>query len=137
MNLRLAILGFILFYSYSGICDVLDINEMAMEKFVLIGKMKAKPNCETRLEDVLKGLAEGTYTEPGCLFYALHRDIQDSSIFVLVEGWTSQQALETHLHTAHFMQAFPIIQSLIIGDPELSSLTPLAEGDKKGSLFGK
>lgn len=105
-----------------------------MEEFVLIGKMKARTDCEKKLEDALKRLSLGTHTEPGCLFYALHRDTSDSSIFVLVEGWASKQALTDHFNSPHFAQEFPLISSLIIGEPELTYLTSLCSGEK-GTLF--
>jgi quinol monooxygenase YgiN len=110
------------------------IGENTMDHFVLIGKMKAKPNCETQLHDTLQKLSATSHTEPGCLFYALHRDAQDSSIFVLIEGWASQEAFQAHLTSPHFYRHFPDIQSLTIGEPQLSNLTPLGEG-KKGNLF--
>lgn len=64
-----------------------------MTQFILIGKMKAKPGCEEQLEKVLQTLAKGTHTEPGCLFYALHRNEENHSIFVLIEGWASKNIL--------------------------------------------
>jgi quinol monooxygenase YgiN len=102
-----------------------------MEEFVLIGKMKAKPNCETQLEKALKELSVGTYTEAGCLLYALHRDIENPTTFILIEKWTSKEALEIHFNSPHFLQQFPIIASLVIGEPELTYLTPLSEGKKE------
>lgn len=111
-----------------------SFNGGTMSEFVLIGKMKAKTGCEALLEDVLKELSIGTHTEPGCIFYMLHRDAEDPSIFVLIEGWASKEALEVHFKSPHFLQQFPRISSLISGDPELTYLTPLGEG-KKGNLF--
>jgi quinol monooxygenase YgiN len=107
-----------------------------MEEFVLIGKMRAKPSCEAKLEAVLKTLSKGTYTEPGCLFYALHRDMNDSLLFVLVEGWASKEALDAHVNSPHFLKEFPLLSSLIVGEPELTYLTPLSKG-KKGNLFDR
>ncbi len=117
-----------------GMTEQVSINGEKMKEFVLVGKMKAKPDCETRLEDALKALSIGTYTEPGCILYALHRDVEDPSVFVLVEGWVSQEALEAHFNSPHFLQQFPIISSLIVDEPELTYLTPLCEG-KKGNVL--
>lgn len=121
---------------FNNICsgESKPVNGEVMKEFVLIGKMKAKPNCEMKLEEVLKTLSLGTYTEPGCIVYALHRDINDPSVFVLVEGWASKVDLEAHFNTPHFLQQFPNISSLIVGEPELTYLIPLGEG-KKGNLL--
>lgn len=112
----------------------LTAEEGMMEKFVLVGKMRAKPGCEQLLEDTLRKLAEGTYTEEGCLFYALHRDLKDPSLFVLIEGWASNDALEEHFKAPHFLKQFPVLSTLIVGEPELTYLNPLGSGPK-GNLF--
>lgn len=124
------------FWNGTVMAEFASSEGVIMEEFVLIGKMRAKPNCITSLEDALKTLAKGTYTESGCIFYALHRDSDDSSLFVLVEGWASKEALEAHFNSPHFLQQFPIISSLIVDEPELTYLTPLGKG-KKGTLFNR
>lgn len=83
-----------IFPNTHGMTELVSINGEKMKEFVLVGKMKAKPDCEERLEDALKALSVGTYTEPGCLLYALHRDVEDSSVFVLVEGWVYTRKLK-------------------------------------------
>jgi quinol monooxygenase YgiN len=82
----------------------------------------------------LQALSVGTYTESACAFYALHRDMTDPSIFVIVEGWASKEALDSHFTSPHFLQHAPKISSLIIGEPELTYLEPLNK-EQKGSLF--
>jgi quinol monooxygenase YgiN len=122
------------FLNNQGVAKQASINGENMKEFVMLGKMKAKQGCEEKLEDALKTLSEATYTEPGCLLYALHRDVEDPSIFVLVEGWVSKEALEAHFNSPHFLQQVSIITSLIVGEPELTYLTPLCTG-KKGSVL--
>ncbi len=105
-----------------------------VDKFVLIGRMKAKPDCEALLEETLQALSTETHTEPGCLFYALHRDANDPAVFVLIEGWMSKEALEAHFTSTHFLQHIPTIKSLLAFEPELTYLTPIS-ADVKGRLL--
>ena len=45
---------------------------------------------------------EPTRAEAGNDMYVLHTDKQDSSLFVFVEHWKSQKALDEHMQTPHF-----------------------------------
>ena len=55
-----------------------------MGAIFLLAKLKAKPGLESVIEKELKALAEATYLEPGCSLYAIHRDVNDSSQFVVI-----------------------------------------------------
>lgn len=35
-------------------------------------------------------------SEPGCLFHAVHRDVEDEYRLVFVEQWADQEAVRTH-----------------------------------------
>jgi quinol monooxygenase YgiN len=37
---------------------------------------------------------------PGCVYYALARDVLEEHVFHLIEGWSSRQALDAHLASA-------------------------------------
>ena len=55
-----------------------------------------------RVQSTLSDLVATTHGEDGCLRYALHRDRNDSTRFLLVEQWTNQDALEAHFGQPHF-----------------------------------
>lgn len=64
--------------------------------------MTAAPGCEEALFGHLSGLVEPTRAEPGCLIYELHRDPENAGKFFFYERFASQDALDTHVASAHF-----------------------------------
>ena len=40
-------------------------------------------------------------SEPGCLYYRLHRSTEDPDVFVFYEAYESAAALEVHKHSPH------------------------------------
>ncbi len=43
-----------------------------------------------------------TRAEAGNRMYVLHQDSEDAALFVFLEHWDSQQALDQHMQTPHF-----------------------------------
>lgn len=82
-------------------------------------------------------VAVPTHGEEGCLAYALHSDPDDSDRIVLVERWTSREALDAHLQTPHLL-AFRRDHADIWAEPMvIDVLTPFPAGDPaKGLLSG-
>jgi len=106
-----------------------------MSNVVVVATFKAQ---EGRLDEVIAGLTpviEQTHDEPGCLSYALHRDVNDPLRLVLVERWTSQVALESHFQQPYMEGLGQLAQELLSEPPTLHFCTPLAIGDElKGTL---
>jgi quinol monooxygenase YgiN len=103
-----------------------------MNEIILIAKLQAKPGHHEELEKELKLLVKGTCKEPECLLYALHRDADDPSRFVIIEKWASKKALDTHTSLPHFLRYRKYAVPILVGMPELVFLEPLGEGDKGG-----
>lgn len=55
--------------------------------------------------------------EPGCLQYALFRSVEDPDRFAVLERWTDQKALDTHLAQARARPS--AYGSLRIGAPTM------------------
>ena len=56
-------------------------------------------------EDVLKAIktvVDATRKEPGCIFYDVFEDINNSMKFVFIEIWKSQAAIDSHFRSTHF-----------------------------------
>ena len=70
-----------------------------------------------KLEELLARLlqmVEFTSKEEGCLFYNLHVDRNDPTIFYFLEGWKNAAALEFHDQT-------PYVQAIIKDAPTLTT----------------
>ena len=91
-----------------------------MAELTLIVRIKAKPGREPELEAALRAVVEPTHREPGCMRFALHRSTTDANVYVLVERWSSKQALEAHLKE-------PYLWTLLARLPELAEPSDVAE----------
>ena len=78
----------------------------------IIGTVVAKPEKRAELLKILTSFVTPTRTEPGCINYDFHCDVEDPNVFVFYENFVSQQALDTHL-------AMPYLQPLIDRTDEL------------------
>ena len=62
----------------------------------------ANPGQEDAVRDAALACVAPTRAEAGNSMYVLHRDTKDAALFVFVEHWVSQQALDQHMQTPHF-----------------------------------
>ncbi|AZU62705.1 putative quinol monooxygenase [Neobacillus mesonae] len=79
----------------------------------VVAKAKLKP--EVNPEDYImlaRELVAETRKEKGCISYALHEDINDPTIFTMLEEWENEQALEQHNQTAHMVRIIPELKKL-------------------------
>ena len=79
----------------------------------MCARFQAKPEYKDELRARLIEMVKLTHKEEGCLFYNLHVDRNDESIFYFLEGWRDQEALQFHNST-------PYIQAIIADAPRLT-----------------
>ncbi len=74
-----------------------------MEKQVTVfAKCKAKQGTEENVKKELLALIPPTRLEEGCVSYDLHQAVDNPSVFVFCEIWSSKEHLESHMRTPHF-----------------------------------
>lgn len=54
------------------------------------------------LVKALHAVVDGTRTEEGNIAYVLHQDVNNPMVYVIIEVWKSQDAINTHNETPHF-----------------------------------
>jgi quinol monooxygenase YgiN len=102
-----------------------------MQEVMLMARLQAKPHQGDALEKELKALAEEVIREePGCILYAFHRDNCDSTVFVSIERFVSQQAFDLHLLSTHLKKHSSRMKELLVEEPTLTFLTPIGSGQK-------
>jgi len=57
---------------------------------------------QSDFEQALKAVVEGTNTEEGNIAYEAHQDVNNPLVYVIVEVWKSQDAINIHNETEHF-----------------------------------
>ncbi len=106
-----------------------------MSNVVVVASFKVQEGQVDAAIAALTPIIEQTHDEPGCLSYALHRDVNDPLRLVLVERWTSQVALESHFQQPYLEGLGQLGQELLSEPPTLHFCTPVPLGDElKGTL---
>ena len=66
---------------------------------------------------VYRELIEATRREAGCRSYDLHREMDDETRFMLIEEWDSQEHLDAHTQTEHFVRLVGELEKLEYAEP--------------------
>lgn len=70
-----------------------------------------------RALEAYRELVVATRQEPGCLSYELLQGRDDTTRFVLVEEWESQEHLDAHTRTEHFVRLVAALEDLEKAEP--------------------
>ena len=106
-----------------------------MSRVVVVATFEIQEGKGEEAKALLHELIEGSHAEAGCLSYALHRDNNDPNVFVIVEVWTSQVALEAHFQHPYVKALAERGPDVIASPPVIRFCAPLTVGDPvKGAL---
>ena len=86
---------------------------MSNQEIIMCARFQAKKEKLEELKERLLEMVELTSKEEGNLFYNLHVDNMDSTIFYFLEGWKNAEALASHDQT-------PYVRAIIADAPELT-----------------
>lgn len=68
----------------------------------VVATFMALPDKEQQVEEVLRGMIDPTRAEPGNRRYELYSDSRRSAVFVLIEVYEDQAAVEAHRAGEHY-----------------------------------
>ncbi|MDR3222571.1 MAG: antibiotic biosynthesis monooxygenase [Methanobrevibacter sp.] len=69
---------------------------------IVFATVTLKTGKNQELINVSKDLIKNTRLEEGCIDYNLYDDCESQDLFVFVEKWKDEKALNEHMETAHF-----------------------------------
>ena len=72
------------------------------EKIVLIARLKVKADSVEAAKNAALAIVEDSRREDGCINYDFHQAIDDETVFIWHETWTSKAAIDAHGASAHF-----------------------------------
>jgi quinol monooxygenase YgiN len=102
---------------------------------VVVATIQVKPGTEDEALAALTASIPPTHEEPGCLAYALHRDVDDPTRFIMVERWESADALDAHGRAPHLKELFGAVGGLVAAPPSIIRTGAIPVGDPaKGEL---
>ncbi|HEY5575418.1 MAG TPA: putative quinol monooxygenase [Clostridiaceae bacterium] len=78
----------------------------------LVSKRIIKEGKTDDVIHVFNGLAGPSRAENGCLSYELFQDQKDPRVFLIIEEWADQLALDAHKKTDHFLNLIPVLDEL-------------------------
>lgn len=75
-----------------------------MSQLNIIATITIKPEYHEAFKPIFKRLVIGSRAEHGCVQYELNQSIENPNIYIVVETWQSQQAIDLHNTTPHFVE---------------------------------
>ncbi len=87
---------------------------------IVLGSATAAPGHRRELVDAARAVTAASRGDDGCLSYTFAADLGDPVVFVSVEVWRDQAALDAHMthdHTRRFVSA---VGGLLAGEPSMS-----------------
>jgi quinol monooxygenase YgiN len=108
-----------------------------MSEVVVVAVMTAAEGKGAEVEGLIRSLIPPTHAEDGCITFAMHRDLADPHRLVLVERWTSRDALDRHLAAEHLSAFRAAVAPLCAAPAQVAVMESVPAGDPtKGTLAG-
>ena len=76
-------------------------------------KLEVQPAKRTEFLEATKALVDGSRLEAGNVSYDLFQSTEDENVFMMIEKWEDQAAVETHNTSAHFGQFVAFAQTAL------------------------
>lgn len=70
---------------------------------------------QDKIDEIIKlskQLIEASRKEPGCISYEMYQDINDLSVFTMIETWESLGAFDKHGKSEHVKRIVPKLNTL-------------------------
>ncbi len=96
-----------------------------MSELHVVATIPVKAEHVESLATALAELAEATRQESGCLAYDLFESTAVPGVFVTIERWTDQAALDAHLQSPHVAAAFAAADGALAADVAVHPLRPV------------
>jgi len=82
----------------------------------VVAEHTIKEECLEQFKELGKIIVEKTVAlDEGCISYALCQDVNNPLHCSMIEEWESQQLLDKHMQTAHFIEIVPKIGECCAG----------------------
>lgn len=91
----------------------------------VIAKFVAKAGKEENLRTELLARIDPTRSEPGCITYDLHQDVDNPAVLVFLENWKSREDLEKHLQMPYLQSLLGMVEELCAEPPEIRLATQI------------
>lgn len=89
----------------------------------VIATLTIQQGKNAEFEAAFTALADQVQTnEPGNIFYILHRSKSDPQVYKVLEQYHSEEDLDAHGKTSHFLEANKVLAPLVAAAPHVEVL---------------
>ena len=93
----------------------------------IVVRFKVKKDKLGEKREAIQKSVPQTQKEAGCLHYEYSQDIDDETVFVLVEQWHDLPKLEMHFQTSHFQEVAQTLGAILENEPVITRTRPVKE----------
>jgi quinol monooxygenase YgiN len=97
---------------------------------MIVAKLSVKPEKIKAFTEAAKEIIEKSNKEPGCKFYQLYQDPYNNSMFIFVEEYKNQAAIDAHFASDYFKAFGPKISDLVVEPAKIKIITVAKEETK-------
>ena len=90
-----------------------------MQPLYLLATIHPDMSRADEVERILRGMMAQTLAEPGCELYDLVVDRQEPQTWFMMEKWSSREAWEAHMASAHNVEGHALLQGLLRAPTQL------------------
>jgi quinol monooxygenase YgiN len=93
---------------------------MKAESLTVVAQIKAKPGKESQVRQELLSLVAPSRKDAGCLNYDLHQALDNPTLFLFHENWTSKAHLDAHLQKPELQAVLAKVAQMVAEPPQIT-----------------
>jgi quinol monooxygenase YgiN len=93
---------------------------MNAKTLTVVAQVKAQPGREGQVRQELLSLVAPSRTDAGCLNYDLHQAVDNPTLFLFHENWTSKAHLDQHLQKPDLQAVLTRVGQLVSEPPQIT-----------------
>ena len=92
---------------------------MGDEEIVLVARLRVKEGMVDEAKNAALSLVDSSRAEEGCIKYDVHQSIEDETVLIWHEVWTSKNALDEHFQKPYFTSFFAKVEEVAAEPPQI------------------
>lgn len=100
---------------------------MTCKRLSVLARVHAREDAVERVKQECLALVAPSRAEAGCINYDLHQSLEDATLFVFYENWTSREALDRHLEMPHSLAFDERTEGLLAAEEEITFWEMISE----------
>ena len=85
----------------------------------VVAKHYAQSDKMEKILELNKELVAETRKEEGCITYEVFLNVNDPSVYTMIEEWESRENLDAHMQSEHFKRIIPVVGQYLVKDTEV------------------